>query len=177
MQLLSNSSLYLLQRCPFFKRSGRTHPFRKHRDCGIEPSEAEVMYTVSWIPFIHRQLMWCPLTSNSNQPLFYLRKRKTLAAYVDAIFCWCSWQSREKKSEQPDDSHCPYLALNTLQKPSIIQVLFEMKMMRSSNVCVSMHLCMLWRGVSLPWDVKVIFWIQIEWMRWLLHKSRIVTSQ
>lgn len=65
-------------------------------------------------------------------------------------FAGAPGRAEKKKSEQPDDSHCPYLALNTLQKPSIIQVLFEMKMMRSSNVCVSMHLCMLWRGVSLP---------------------------
>lgn len=182
MQLLGNSSLDLLWSGPFFNLSGRTHPLRECRDCARWNQTLQGRshsHTVSLILFLHRQLMWGPLTPNSNQPAVVLSadEENITCAYWRRILLLPlaeqrarNFRSRVRKLSVPiwpwihRKSHPSFKSYSRWQWWGVY-------------TCICACAYMLWRGDNLPREVQVIFWIQIEWKGWLPHENRTVTSQ
>lgn len=122
-----------------------------------------------------------PADPRSYHPCVFLYERKASRVHIDVAFFSSTWRSREQKIGVPvgraQCSDLAWIQYKTIHHSSLIWDDIDEVL-----ECVWMHcICactyMLWRGNNLPRGVRVIFWIQIEWMGWLLQENRMVTSQ
>lgn len=153
MQLLCNSSLDLLW-ISIFQPLRENSPIDKAQAlCEMESDSLGLksVIAVSLILPLQRQSMWGPLTPNSNLPArcFIFTWEKYQLHIPSPQFSPPPGRAESKTfQEVRDRTQCFYVALNTLQKPSIIQVLLEMTRMGYWGMCVYVHRCVHPHGVE-----------------------------